>query len=120
MRSEENTPKMRDQQLVCPLRLCSSTPVRFGQGFLSKEQRETIGASPHSTDLTSSDFCQFSQLKPALKGCRSCDVNNVIKNATEEPKMFSKNGFHECSHHRYSRWQKFIVTLSDYFESSVA
>jgi len=32
--------KMENQQLVSPSRQCSSTPVGFSQGFLSKEQRD--------------------------------------------------------------------------------
>jgi len=39
-------PKNGEEQLVSPSRQCSSTPVGFGQGFLSKEQCENTGASP--------------------------------------------------------------------------
>jgi hypothetical protein len=37
---------MENQQLVSPSQHCSSTPVSFGQGFLSKEQWDNTGASP--------------------------------------------------------------------------
>jgi hypothetical protein len=40
-----------------------------------------------------------SQLKSQLKGWRSCDADDIIKNGTEEPKRFSKNS-----------WQEFIIT----------
>jgi hypothetical protein len=33
-------------EFVSLSRQCSSTPVDFDQGFLSKEQRDDIGASP--------------------------------------------------------------------------
>ena len=101
--------KMGNQRLVCPSRQCSSTPVHFGQGFLSKEKRDNTGGSPYSPDLASADFYQFPQMKSAKKEWRHCDANGIIKNATEEPKMFSQNGLQECSHHLYSRWQKFII-----------
>jgi hypothetical protein len=37
---------MENQQLVSLSRQCSSTPVGFGQGFLSEEQCDNTGASP--------------------------------------------------------------------------
>jgi hypothetical protein len=46
IRSEGNAPKMENQQVVSPSWQCSSTPVRFGQGFPSKEQCDNTGASP--------------------------------------------------------------------------
>jgi hypothetical protein len=39
---------MENQQLVSPSRQCSNTPVGFGHGFLSKEQRDNTGATPHT------------------------------------------------------------------------
>jgi len=38
--------KMENQQLEPPSRQCSSTPVGFGQGFLSKEQYDNTAAFP--------------------------------------------------------------------------
>jgi len=37
--------RMTNQKLVSPLLQCSSTPVGFDQGCLSKEQCEDTGAS---------------------------------------------------------------------------
>ena len=74
---------MKNQQLVSPSRQCSSTPVGFGQGFLTKEQCYNTGASP---DLAPADFYLFPRLKSALKGRNFCDTTDIIKNATEELK----------------------------------
>jgi hypothetical protein len=46
MWSEGKAPKMENQQLVSPSQQCFSTPVGFGQGFLSKEQSDNTGESP--------------------------------------------------------------------------
>jgi len=37
---------MENQQLVSSSRQCSSSPVGFSQGFLSKEQCDNTGAAP--------------------------------------------------------------------------
>ena len=37
---------MENKRLVSPSRQCSSTPVSFGQGFLSKEKCDNTGPSP--------------------------------------------------------------------------
>jgi len=76
---------MRNQQLVYASRKCSSTPVGFGQGFLSKEQCDNTGTSP-----ILSDFYLFCRLKSGLEGQRFCDTTDIIKNATEELKGFHK------------------------------
>jgi hypothetical protein len=39
-------PQMENQQLLSPSRQCSSTPVDFVQGFLSKEQCGNTGPPP--------------------------------------------------------------------------
>jgi hypothetical protein len=62
----------------------------------------------HSPDLAQADFYLFRLIKLALKGWRFCDVID-IKNATEELKRLSQNGFHECFQNIYIRWQKSIV-----------
>ena len=41
-------------------------------------------------------FTCFPRLKSALKGRHFCDTTDIIKNATEELKSFSRNGFQEC------------------------
>jgi hypothetical protein len=61
-----------------------------GKGFLAKNNDKALEIPPHSTDLASSDFYQFSQLKSQWKGWRSCDTNDIIKNENEEPKRFPK------------------------------
>jgi hypothetical protein len=59
-------------------------------------------------------------MKSALKGRRFCDATDIIKNATEELKMVSQNGFQECFQHLYSRWQKCIVAKGGNFGGTVA
>jgi len=110
---------MENRQLVSPSRQCSSTPVGFGQGFLSKEQRDNTAASPYSPDLAPANLNLFPGLKSALKGQRLCDTTDIIKNATEELKKLSQNGFQEYSQHFYSRWQKCVVAQGDYFEGNI-
>jgi hypothetical protein len=110
---------MENQQLDSPSRQCSSTPVGFGQGFLSKEQRDNTAASPYSPDLATADLYLFPGLKSALEGQRLCDTPDIIKNATEELKRLSQNGFEEYFQHRYSRWQKCAVAPGDYFEGNI-
>jgi hypothetical protein len=55
-----------------------------------------------------------------MKGRRSCDATDVIKNATGELKRLLQNDFQQCFQHLYSRWQKCIVAQGDYFEGNVA
>jgi hypothetical protein len=98
---------MEIQPLVSPSRQCSSTPVGISQGFLSKDQ----------CDNTPIYFHLFPRLKSTFKGRRFCDATDIIKNATEEPKRLSQNGFQECL---YGRWQKRIVAQWDYFERNLA
>jgi len=61
---------MEEQHLVSPSRQWSSISVGVGQGFIGKEQRDNIGASPTLPDLTPTDFYLFPQLILALKGRR--------------------------------------------------
>jgi len=84
---------MENHQLVSPSRQCSSTPVGFGQGLLSKEKCDNIAAFP---ELAPADIYLFPLLKSVLKGRRFCDASEIIKNATEELKSLSQNGFQEC------------------------
>ena len=44
--SKKKPRKMENQHLVSPSRQCSSTPVGFGQGWLSKVQFDNAGESP--------------------------------------------------------------------------
>jgi hypothetical protein len=93
---------MQNQQLIAPSRQCSSTPVDFGQRFLTKEQCDNTGASPILPDLAAADLYLFARLKSAVKGRHFCGATNVIKNATEELKSLSQNSFQECSQNHYS------------------
>jgi hypothetical protein len=58
---------MRNQQLFSPSRQCSSTPVSFVQGFLTKNNT-SLEHPPYFPDLTAPDFYLFPGLKSALKG----------------------------------------------------
>jgi len=78
------------------------------------------GASVILSELAAADFNLFARLKSAVKWWCSCGATDIIKNATEELKRLSKNGFRECFQYLYSRWQKFIVDQGDYFEGNVA
>jgi transposase len=71
--------------------------------FLAKNKVTTLEHPSYSLDLTATDFYLFARLKSALKGRRFCDSTDVIKNATEELKMFSQSGFQECVQHLCSR-----------------
>ena len=51
----------------------------------------------HSSDLAPVDFYLFSRLKSAME-TRRLDATNIIKNATEQTKMFSQNDFQKCFH----------------------
>jgi hypothetical protein len=47
---------MENEHLVSPSRQCFTTPVGFGQGFLSREKGDNTGASPYSPNLDQTDF----------------------------------------------------------------
>jgi hypothetical protein len=118
-RSARNAPKNREPTVRFPSRQCSSTPLAFGQGFLSKEQSDNNAAPPYSPDLAPADFYLFRRLKSALKRRHFCNATD-IKNATEKLKRLSLNGFQGCFLHLYSYWQKCTVAEGDYFEGNVA
>jgi len=88
--------------------------------FLAKNNVTKLEHPPYSPDLTAADFCLILQLKSAVRGQYVCDANDIIKNAMEELKSLSQNGFQECFQHFYSRWQKCVVAKRDYFEGNVA
>jgi len=73
--------------------------------FLAKNHVTTLERPPYSPDLAASDIYLFPWLKLTLKGRHICDATDNIKNATEELKRLSQNGFQECFQHLYSRWQ---------------
>ena len=59
-------------------------------------------------------------LFPRLKSASCCAVVGIVKNATEELKGLSQNGFQEYFQHLCSRWQMCIFTQGDYFEGYIA
>jgi hypothetical protein len=75
--------------LVSPGRQCSSAPVALGQGFLNEEECDNTGTS----DLAPAAFYPIYGLKSTLQGRSFCDAADIIKNATEELKKISQNGF---------------------------
>jgi transposase len=87
--------------------------------FLAKNNVTTQEQPPHSPDLAQADVYPFPRLKSALKLRRFFDANDIIKNATEELKRFSLNGFQEGFQHLHSFWQTFIATKWNYFEGNV-
>jgi hypothetical protein len=54
-------------------------------------------------------------MKSALKGRRSYNATDMIRNATEELKRLSQNGFQECFQDVRSRWLKCIVEKGGMF-----
>jgi len=70
--------------------------------FLAKTNMTTLQHLPFSHDLTPADFYLFLGVKLAFMRRRFCDATDIIKNATEELKRLSQNGFHECFQHLYS------------------
>jgi transposase len=91
----------------------------FVKDFLAKNNVTILQHQPHSPDLAPVDFYQFLRLKSASKGRRFCDGADIIKNATEELKKLSQNGFQECFQHLYIRSQKCVLAQVDYFEGSL-
>jgi hypothetical protein len=120
MRSEGNDHKNGEPNLYSPSRQCSSTPVGFGQGFVSKEQCDNTGAPPYFPDLTPGDFYLFHRIESALKGQSFYDVTAIIKHAMDELKRLSQNGFQQCFQHLCSCWNKCIFAQGSYFEENVA
>jgi hypothetical protein len=85
MQSERKAPENWEPIVRFPSWQCSSTPVGFGQGFISQEQCDNTGSIPlYSPDLAAAEFYLFPQLKSALKGRRFYDATDIIKNATEK------------------------------------
>jgi hypothetical protein len=66
IKSEEKARKMENQLLVSPSRQCSSTPVGYVQGFLSKAQRYNTERPTNSPDLALTDFHILSCMKAAI------------------------------------------------------
>jgi hypothetical protein len=101
--------KMENQQLVSSSKQCFSTPVGFGQGFLSKEQCDNIGASPILSWPSYNWFLPVTSKEISIEGTALLCYTDIIKNATEELKRLSQDVFQEYLQHLYSRRQKCIV-----------
>ena len=88
--------------------------------FLGKNDLTTLQHSTYTPDLAAADLYMFPRLKSVLKGQRLCVTTDIIKNATEELKRLSQNGFQECYQRLYGRWQKCVVAQGDYYEANLA
>jgi histone-lysine N-methyltransferase SETMAR len=88
--------------------------------FLSMNNVTTLEHPPYSPDMTPANFYPFLRLKSAVRGRRVYIATDIFKNATEELKRLSQNGFQERFQHFYSCWQKRIVAEGDYFEGNIA
>jgi len=78
--------------------------------FLAKKNVTFLEQPTFSPDLDSADCYPFPRLKSALKLQRFSDATDITKNATEELKRLSRNGFQECFPRLYSGWQKIVGT----------
>jgi hypothetical protein len=81
---------MENYELVSPSRQCCCTQLGFGQGCLSKEQRDSTGASLILSWPGSSSFLPVPLTEISSKGWRFCDASDINKNATEELKILSQ------------------------------
>jgi len=70
--------------------------------FLAKNNVTTLEHPPYSSGPPPTDLYLFSQLKTALKKRHFCDAPDKIKNAKEELKRLSQNGFQKCFQNHYS------------------
>jgi hypothetical protein len=86
--------------------------------ILAKNDLTTLEHPPYSSDLAAADLYLFHRLRSASKGQRFCDATDIIKNATEELKRLSQNGFQECYQPLYGRCQKCVVAQVGYFEGN--
>jgi hypothetical protein len=90
MLSEGNVTKNGEPSLVSPSWQCSSTPVDFGQGFISKEQRDNPGAFPIIPWPSSSWIYLFLDWSQHWRDGAFVNATDISKNATEEMKRLSQ------------------------------
>jgi hypothetical protein len=93
---------------------------RFVQGLLCKEQCDNTEASPILSSSGSSWFLPVTSTDISPEGTIVCDITDTKKNATEELKRVSQNGFQECFQHIYSLWQRCTVAYGDCYEGTEA
>jgi hypothetical protein len=103
MWSKGNAPKNGESSVGVSFTTTLSTLVGFGQDFLANNNVTILDIHPYSPDLTPASFYLFPRLNIAWKGWRFRDATDINKNATEELKRLSQNGFRECFQHLYSR-----------------
>jgi hypothetical protein len=72
----------------------------LSKDFLANSNVKTLERPPYSPDPAPGDFDLFLRLKSTLEGRCFGDATDV-KNATEELKRFSQNGFQESFQHLY-------------------
>ena len=85
---------MDNQQLVSPQDNAPAHRSVLVKDFLAKTNVTTLQHLPFSHDPAPVDFYLLLRLKSALMGLRFCDATDIIKNAKEELKRPSQNGFH--------------------------
>jgi hypothetical protein len=112
--------KMKKQHLFSPSRQCSSTPVGFDQGFLNKEQcdKEQCGNTGTFSILSwpvRAEFYLFLGFNQRWSDGDFVVLPDTTKNVTDVLQTLSQNGFQECFHHLYSRWQKCTVAQRELF-----
>jgi hypothetical protein len=88
--------------------------------FLAKNNVTTLEHPPYVLGLASADFYLFPRLKSQPEGRRFCDATDITKNAMEEMKRLSQNGFQECFKHHCRRWPKCTFEQADNSEGNVA
>jgi hypothetical protein len=93
---------------------------RFVQGCFSKEQCDNTGASPTISWPRSIWFLPVSLNEFSIDGTALWRANDIIKNATEELKRLSQNGYQESFRQPYVRWQKCVFAQLGYFVGNVA
>ena len=87
--------------------------------FLAKNDVTLLEHSPYSPGLAPAVSCPFPPLKSVFNERSFRDARDIIKNATEELKRLSQNGFQECLQQLNSLWQKYIVAQENYFEGNL-
>jgi len=98
MRSEGNSRKWRTNSWFL---LHDNAPAH--RSVFSYQRTTWQDCSIPHTQLSPADVYPFPRLELALKGRRFCDATDIIKNATEELKRLSQNGFQECFQHLHSQ-----------------
>lgn len=84
--------------------------------FLASKNIPVVPHPPYSPDLAPCDFFLFPRLKTTLKGQRFEDVNETIRNATEELKAITLEEIQRCFQKWQQRWDHCIEAKGHYFE----